>query len=251
MRRIVEYMINEIKNNYSIYIHDLDHEKSIRQRMEISNLMYKAILAGNADDGKKYITEFYCHIKNDHKLYGVPENLLQASKSRTHVFHGSILAISMEKYHSYLYFYCLQRVVDSLIEAMKDPEEALGISYTMIDIYTDLNKMLAKDNYSDFSSKVISIIDKYITQSITEKEIAKKLFLNPSYLSRRFKDETGTTITDFINKRKIELAKLCLRDKNLNITQVAINSGFQDTAYFCRVFKKYMLITPSEYRKSI
>lgn len=84
---------------------------------------------------------------------------------------------------------------------------------------------------------------------IALSQIAESIGTNPSYLSRKFKQETGMTITDYINFRRISVAKQYLVTPKLAITDIALMSGFNDLNYFIRVFKKVVGETPSQFRR--
>lgn len=73
--------------------------------------------------------------------------------------------------------------------------------------------------------------------------------MNPSYLSRKFKEETGFTLTDFINKKRIDEAKIFLNKGDISITDIAFMVGFNDINYFSKVFKKWTTLTPTEFKK--
>ena len=84
---------------------------------------------------------------------------------------------------------------------------------------------------------------------ITPKSIAKAHFVNQSYLSRHFKANTGMTLTDYINKVRLENSKVLIRTSALPISVVALNVGYTDANYFVKLFKKQFGMTPTEYRK--
>ena len=69
------------------------------------------------------------------------------------------------------------------------------------------------------------------------------------YLSRKFKAETGESLTDYILKEKTEEAKrlLCFSDKSL--TAIGSYLGFSSPSHFSRVFKTYVGTTPREYQE--
>ena len=69
------------------------------------------------------------------------------------------------------------------------------------------------------------------------------------YLSRRFKEETGETLTDFILKEKAEKAKRLLRYSDKPLTAIGAYLGFPPASHFSRVFKAYVGTTPREYRE--
>lgn len=69
------------------------------------------------------------------------------------------------------------------------------------------------------------------------------------YLSRRFKEETGEALTDFVLKEKIEEAKRLLRYSDKPLTAIGAYLGFSSASHFSRVFKAYVDTTPREYRE--
>lgn len=54
---------------------------------------------------------------------------------------------------------------------------------------------------------------------------------------------------DYLNSFRIEHAKAKLKDSNLSVNEIAYSVGFQDARYFSKLFKKYVGITPKDYRK--
>ncbi len=90
----------------------------------------------------------------------------------------------------------------------------------------------------------------YMTElSITE--LSQKFYLNPSYLSTLFKRKTGINLTSYIEGVRMEKAKEWMQNKNLSITDIATKTGYSDSGYFSKVFKKYTGVTPKKYRENI
>ena len=75
------------------------------------------------------------------------------------------------------------------------------------------------------------------------------MLLNRSYLSRKFKEETSKSLTDFILNEKTEEAKRLLRYSDKSLTAIGSYRGFSSASHFSRVFKTYVGSTPSEYRE--
>jgi two-component system response regulator YesN len=75
--------------------------------------------------------------------------------------------------------------------------------------------------------------------------------LNPSYLSRMYKQCTGTSLSEYIAARKIDRATELLAGTNLRVVEIAQQLGFSSGSYFSRFFKKYANSTPEEYRLSL
>lgn len=79
--------------------------------------------------------------------------------------------------------------------------------------------------------------------------MAKTFYLSRPYLSAKFKEETGETLTDFILKEKTEEAKRLLRYSDKNATAIASYLGFSSLGHFSQVFKRYTGRMPTEYRE--
>ncbi|UQZ82607.1 HTH-type transcriptional regulator YesS [Paenibacillus konkukensis] len=85
-------------------------------------------------------------------------------------------------------------------------------------------------------------IDHYIAEHLSDNislvDIADYLFLNPSYLSRYFKLETGMNFTDYVHRYKMKIACHLLKSKQDNIELVAFKLGYVERTYFSKIFKK-------------
>ena len=91
-------------------------------------------------------------------------------------------------------------------------------------------------------------IDQHLDDNITSIDMARYLFLNPSYFSRYFKRLTGLTFTDYVHQYKMKMATKMLRMSGQNLESLAMELGYSDRTYFSKVFKKYVGTTPSEYK---
>lgn len=79
---------------------------------------------------------------------------------------------------------------------------------------------------------------------------AEKMNISPSYLSRLVEDASGAAASEWINRAVVLQAKLLLRTSELTIEQIAEELNISTTPYFCRLFKREVGITPTEYRKN-
>lgn len=96
-------------------------------------------------------------------------------------------------------------------------------------------------------------ISKYIfnnyNNNITLKDIAKKEFLSPHYLSHEIKYATGYSFTDLINLTRIEESIKLLLDTELSISEISDEIGFSHVRYYTKNFKSFYNCTPLQYRK--
>ena len=72
--------------------------------------------------------------------------------------------------------------------------------------------------------------------------------MNPSYLSRLFREEKGITLKEYILQKKIERAKELLRRKNISVKMVSNSVGLTDPLYFSRIFKRKTGLSPLEFK---
>jgi two-component system response regulator YesN len=107
-------------------------------------------------------------------------------------------------------------------------------------------------NDGDASSIVQQIklyIQDHICEELTRSTIAAKVYLNPSYLSRLFKKETGTGLVEYILQCRMELARQLLIDTNMTVSSIAEQVGYTHFSHFSKMFRQLYGIAPVEYRK--
>ena len=96
--------------------------------------------------------------------------------------------------------------------------------------------------------KAMDYIRRNIDRDLSRAEIAEAIYLNPEYLSRLFKRETGSSLNDYILTEKMRTAQSLLGDTNIPVSLIATKVGYSNFSYFSQVFKKYTGLSPLEYR---
>lgn len=137
------------------------------------------------------------------------------------------------------------------IELLSSLEACGKLQKEMIRKYCLLVKNHSMKGYSLLIQKVITRVDSDLTADLSLNAMAAFLSVNPSYLSSQFKKETGSTLTDYVNKKRVEHAILLLNSTPLQIQTIAQHCGIPDVNYFTKIFKKYIRKTPKEYRDTI
>lgn len=137
------------------------------------------------------------------------------------------------------------------IELCTTMEACMKLQKEMVRKYCLLVKNHSMKNYSLLVQKAITRIDSDLTADLSLNAMAQLLNVNPSYLSSQFKKETGSTLTDYVNRKKVDHAILLLNSTPLQIQTIALHCGVPDVNYFTKLFKKYVGKTPKEYRDSI
>ena len=146
-------------------------------------------------------------------------------------------------------------------------------AYRLIDLYTqEVEKCESEDSVwqlqfnlvMDFTERVrqsklpenlsrevftaVQFIADHAQESIGIDDIAYAVYLSRSSLTRRFREETGKSINQYITETKIRDAKRMLRYSDMSSGQIAATLSFSSQAYFQTVFKKETGMTPGEYR---
>lgn len=116
--------------------------------------------------------------------------------------------------------------------------------------FTDCVFNLADVRHKDTIYKAVDYIKRNYMERITLEEVAKHVYLNPSYFSKIFKSEMKCTFVSYINKIRISASKNLLLDASIPLTEVSNLVGFEDQSYFTKVFKKATGVTPGRFRES-
>lgn len=101
---------------------------------------------------------------------------------------------------------------------------------------------------SDVMNKVLEYVCKNFNKNITLELVADEIGLTPQYLSRFFKEKYGTNFIEFITQKRLEYAEKLLRTSEKNIKEVSQLSGYGDSNYFCKIFRKEMGMSPKQFR---
>lgn len=138
-----------------------------------------------------------------------------------------------------------------LIENMSDAEKARDLMIDMLREYCAYVQQYSLQQYSPLVQKVLNHINLNLNTSLSLKSLANMCFISPSYLSYLFKQETGQTLTDYINTQRVERAAHRLLETNESVAEIAEQVGILDVNYFTKIFKKSMGVTPTAYRKQL
>jgi len=99
--------------------------------------------------------------------------------------------------------------------------------------------------------KAVEYLHEHYNEQVTLNEVAEHTFVSTYYISRMFKREMGKNFVDYLNELRIEKAKEMLRDVRYKTYEVAEKVGIPDAHYFSKLFKKYVGVTPTEYREQV
>ena len=136
------------------------------------------------------------------------------------------------------------------IPAMQTMEElSLWLSRRVTSII-DVLFSSSRAHHADLIYRTIQYLQSNYTQKITLEDLSRRVYVSPTYLSRVFKQDTGSSIVDYLNMIRIEKSKDLLADKSVSLINVALQSGFESQSYFNHIFKSSCGMTPLQYRKT-
>jgi len=96
--------------------------------------------------------------------------------------------------------------------------------------------------------RIQQFIEKEDPGSLSLQVIAAEFHYSPNHINSVYKKETGQTISDYITEQRVSKAKKLLSDRNIRLYDVSTRLGYSHAAHFNNIFKKYVGITPREYR---
>lgn len=137
------------------------------------------------------------------------------------------------------------------IEAIASLSENADLMRDMFRGYCRLVRKHATGKLSPVVGKAVVLVDADLSSNLTLDALAKAVGVSASYLSTAFKRETGTTLTEYVRKKRVKYAQKLLETTHLQIQTVAGHCGMVDVQYFSKVFKAETGQTPLEYRKNI
>ncbi|ARU94413.1 helix-turn-helix transcriptional regulator [Tatumella citrea] len=122
-----------------------------------------------------------------------------------------------------------------------------GLLSHSIDQMTHLADTLSKSKELFLAIK--EYIDEHAFQPLNRDNVAVKFHITPNYLSHLFQKAGSVGFNEYLTAVRLELAKKMLRGYELKIKEIAHQCGFEDSNYFCRIFRKHTDRSPSEYRR--
>ncbi len=98
--------------------------------------------------------------------------------------------------------------------------------------------------------RAMEYIEEHLSERLTLEEISAVAGMTPNYFSALFREQRGVTLWEYITSKRVEQAmELIAADRSMNMLDVALSCGFNNTANFNKAFKRQTGVTPSFFRK--
>lgn len=126
-----------------------------------------------------------------------------------------------------------------------------SVSDTLAEYGLELHdELIFLERKRDVVWKVVEYMEQHYSEDLSLTSLAEEFFLAPTYLAKCFKDKTGSSVMQYLEGYRMQRAQELLRSSSLSISEIALKSGYNDSNYFTRSFRKYSGVTPREYRNS-
>lgn len=163
---------------------------------------------------------------------------------------------------TYKNFYCqfaddgLKRICRNIDIIQKEQSDKLPLSNTISkalihEIIVDIIRASGNNinHIPTLAQKVISYVHTNFRNNISLSDISEHFLCTPNYIGKVFTKHTGVSFNYYLNQIRLKYVCNMLRFSNLSIKKIAIMSGYSSVEYFFYIFKKYMGITPLDYKK--
>ena len=140
----------------------------------------------------------------------------------------------------------IQKIENS--RTMKELNEIILSALT--EFTTKVSYLKNVQTQTEFTLKLSNFIIHNISRKLTIDDLVNNFYISKTSLCEKVKNDSGLTVNEFINTTKIGVAKDLLSNTTNSILSISDYLGFSSQNHFVKVFKKYVGVTPSEYRKN-
>jgi two-component system response regulator YesN len=188
------------------------------------------------------IEEIIQNLKNTYK-----NELMKESEIKILVIHNLVLLHSVidHKYESKKDSF---PNLDQLLVGIKEADNLDHLMEMVLNYCIETTKCIGVSTSDAVVKRMLAYMEKNYNQDLKLENIAKILNYNSAYLGKIFKKETGESFNNVYNKIRIQNAKRLLLETDLKIYQVSQQVGYSNIDYFYSKFKKYVGISPKEFK---
>ncbi len=188
-----------------------------------------------------------CFDKYNTKLDKIQKTLLSSAiKEAENAYHIPKNTIADELYVKKDATFGAEQLVKTYLEQL-----LILLARKKMNVQLKRQSLIDEHDNSEIVIKIKDYIKEHLCEKITNKDICDYIGYGKTYISILFHEKSGFTLNEFINKQKLKKAKELIRTSNMNISEISDYLSFDNPHYFCRVFKKFCGMTPSEFRKSL
>lgn len=236
--------IDYIGENGVVHINDIPVERNAKNTFfeDAEKAMMSKIISGDTD-GAIFAFE---HIMN---CFGQNSGV-SASELKSRLLELVVMILGVCKDYE---LDIENTAISSCICEYMAIDNAFAIKSFVKDIIRRVSDSVAKNREKNFSCVIksaVNYIEKNFGGNITLEDVSKEVNISPTYFSKMFKEETGSTFIDYLTTLRIGRAKELIAEGNCGNKEICELVGYSDPNYFSRVFKKIVGASPTEYKAS-
>lgn len=251
VKRIYQQLQNSLLN-YKFYYYDNNKEKMSLQ--SIVDFLSESYVQTFSQD---MIEELSSQIQKIYKAidtYQIQDTFMLFEEFISMIRHNKVpVAEVIQYFQSIVIYYSTKNQVDDLelyevIHQLADDtgfQEKISIVRKIIAAARTTQR---EKVYSPAVQDILSHVEDSYDEDISLKQLSEDLHINVMYLGQLFKKEVGMSLSKYLNNYRIEQAKKLLIETNLAVAEIGFKVGYQNQAYFYRVFKSSENKSPKEYR---
>ena len=224
--------------------HKLEEEKETSRKMtaplamtiEQQNRLLSAVNRMDPDAAENMVKEIYEQIPTEKEaLFVIVTKELLDLLERITLEHKISLDFIPKNFELFEYTRAKSKTVLSA-----------NIAGLYLNVLREIRGENKQESFSEAVSKAVSYLQEHYNESVSLSSCAVSVGVNSSYLSRIFHEETGSTLTEYLNRIRVEKAKELLYEKH-HLKEVVSLCGFKRYSYFLKIFKEYTDMTPKEF----
>lgn len=189
--------------------------------------------------------ELLCVAYDRLEIEGLPKNCLITPEQERCYSTGELYELFKDKFDRIVHEFENKEPLYAEI-AQNESRALLMYFFRLIQQSNSTSSLLGKSKILELATKYI---DEQYNTALTLDNLASVCHTNKYYLSHSFSREYGMSVGKYILKKRLEKAQDLLINSDMSVKSVGEAVGFQDSGYFCRVFKKMCGMTPNEYRQ--
>ena len=137
------------------------------------------------------------------------------------------------------------------INKEEDMERLITFGEKIIKGYTNKFASVLYKNDHELIANALQYINQNFNKKISLQSVANKLHISRNYLCHLFKVQTGYKFCEYINLQRVNKAKVLIQEDKKTFEYISFDCGFSSQSHFSTTFKKYVGLTPNEYKKSL
>ncbi len=239
----IRQMMPERTDRQEVQENSLSH-KFIEERYGVEAKLLEAVQKGNTEDALKQlnlIANYHLAPRYQDPVRDLRNVLISCNTlCRKAAEAGGVHPVYVDE---------LSRQFAVHAETVSSGREGMRLMTEIVKNYCLLVRNYSLLGHSPVVQRVVSHINRNLSEDLSLKWLASRYTVNASYLSTLFRKEMGMTLTDYVSRQRIRYAILLLDSTDLQVQQIATECGICDVNYFRKLFKKITGKTPAEYAR--